>query len=129
MDRTATLLRRTLLCAVLACPLALYSLPAAWGLRALWALLIMPRGPAAPALWRQRQTPWAGLRRAMVSLTPALAAEAALYRLSAAPAFHALTALTGVLIQAVLILRAQKTGGRHLAVCLISIAVFIACTR
>ena len=129
MDRTATLLRRTLLCAVLACPLALYSLPAAWGLRALWALLVLPWGRAAPALWRQRQTPRAGLRRALVTLTPALAAEAALYRLSAAPAFHTLTALTGVLIQADLLLRAQKPGRRHLAACLISIAVFIACTR
>ena len=122
MDRTARMLRRTLLCAVLACPLAVWRLEAAWIAQGIISFL-----PAKeqPGLWYQNPSP--GRRwRALLAFCPALALQAALAKGTDMPV---LIALTGVLAQAGLLLRMQKTGRRSLAACLISVAVFIACRR
>lgn len=133
MDRTAYLLRRTLLCAVFACPLAAVSLPAAWIAQGVWMGLALSDMPAAPVLWTRPARPFAPLLRGLAALCPALAAEAALGRLWAGSAFAgvagSLTILTGILMQAALIRHVQKPGRRHLAACLVCALTFIACTR
>ena len=116
------MLRRTLLCAVLACPLAAWRLEAAWSLQAIFAFISYRE---EPALWFAARASNTRLR-GIITLLPSLALQAGLMKIAHWPV---LIALTGILAQASLILRAQKPGRRSLAACLISLLVFIACTR
>ena len=116
------MLRRTLLCAVLACPLAIWRLEAAWLLQGVFSLVPIKE---QRSLWYKKTA--AGYRlRSLIAFFPALALQAALTGMTNQPV---LIALTGILAQASLILGIQKTGRRSLAACLISIAVFIAYRR
>ena len=113
MDRTSRMLRRTLLCAVFACPLALWRLDAALLLQGLWTALLVAPVPAVPALWAKgRRSPRAALRRAIWALLPALLLAAVLDALTRPllspflrPAARALAALSGLVAQAGLIYR------------------------
>ena len=132
------MLRRTLLCAVFTCPAAWLRLPAAQGLQALLTLLwAMPRRTALP-LWRPAGGGFgAGTGRAVFALCLSLALSAALGRaaswLAPPPPLdgwaRALCQLSGCMAQAYLILRVQRTGRRHYALCPMALALFIACTR
>ena len=122
MDRTARMLRRTLLCAVLACPLAIGQLEAAWIAQLIFSVFPIKeqRGP-----W-YKKTSFPHRWRGVIVLFPSLALQAALATITDQ---GVLIALTGILTQASLILGMQKTGRRSLAACLISLLVFIACMR
>lgn len=108
MGRRARMLRRTLLCAVFACPLAMQRPRAALALLAAWTLLaVLPApGPALP--WaKSRRSPRASRRRVLMGLICALALAAALPALAQfflppdrLPAARALALLSGILAQA-----------------------------
>ena len=134
------MLRRTLLCAVFACPLALWRLLPAFAFQALYTLCFVTPRHAHRALWpRFSRGPGVGWGRAALALCVGLGAASALHmtltRLPIAPhpglsaALRALCVLTGCLLQAQIILRVQRTGRRHYAACLCALAVFIACMQ
>ena len=115
MNRTVRMTRRTLLCAVFACPLAFFSLRAAFGLLAAWTLGTALALRAQPPLWAKGKREGAALRRALDALFPALAFCAALGVISTRllpqalhPAARALAALGGCLLQAALLLRPMR---------------------
>ena len=136
MNRTVRMLRRTLLCAVFACPLAAWKMLPAFCFQALYTLIWVPRLPVRP-LWAGASGGFsAGLGRAAFSLCMALAGGSIawalclrLLPLPLAPLFGALCLLTGILCQATLIWHVQRTGRRHYAACLFALALFIACMQ
>ena len=138
MDRTARMLRRTLLCAVFACPLAIVCLPAAYACQALFALTWSLSRRGALRLWHtgpQKGHIW---RRLLFALCQGLGCSALLHALlrralSLRPPLsglmQAVCLLTSLLIQATLILRIQQAGRLHIAACLPALLVFIACMQ
>ena len=112
------MLRRTLLCAVLACPLAAVRLPLALALQAVWSL-----GSA----WLHPKTAWYArtrnkglMRRTAFSLCGAFACAGAAYSLCLtvlgpenAPIYQTLSFLSGLMAQASLLERAKKAGRRR----------------
>ena len=128
------MLRRTLLCAVLACPLAAGRLPWALALQAVWSLGSAQLCPEST--WYAPVRKKTLRRRVLFSVCAACACTAAAYKLcaalfspAAAPLYQALSFVTGALLQAFLLLRVQKAGRRHLLACLPLLAIFIAYTR
>ena len=131
MDKTTLMLRRTLLCAVLVCPLAVFRPGLALAAQAVWSLA--PFGKTHPPRWyKGRETPlWL---RVLPPLCAGLLLGLILLRLcrEALPAPLArfgspLCLLSGLLLQAYLILRRPKAGGRRAALCLL--LLLIACTQ
>lgn len=118
----ARMLRRTLLCAVLACPLAAWRLEAAWIAQLIFSVIPVKEQRSSWYKKASFQERWRGL----IALCPAVALQAALAGITDQ---RVLITLTGSLAQASLLLRMKKTGRRSLAACLISLLVFIAYTR
>ena len=138
MDRTVRMTRRTLLCAVFACPLAFWSLPAALLCQLMFTLTCLLPHHRQKKLWAKPSGGFrAGLGRALYALCLAAALTALLHfaakrcSLSTAimPVFRILSMLSGILLQASLIYRTKRTGRLHLAACLPAMLLFIACTR
>ena len=134
MNRTALLLRRTLLCAVLACPLAAWRLLPALALQGIYA--VSAAGSSGTVSPRWYSPGKASFPRAAFPLCGAFAFVGILRRLLSpvfsapfAPYFRILCALSGILLQCALILRVQKAGKRHLAACLPLLYVFTSCMR
>ena len=134
MNRTALLLRRKLLCAVLACPLAAWQLIPALALQGVYSMLAAGLPGALSNRWYSPESPL--LPRAAFPLCGAYAFVGLLRRLLSpsfpapfAPYFRALCVLSGILLQCALILRAQKAGKRHLAACLPLLYIFTVCMR
>lgn len=130
MNRTALLLRRTLLCAVLACPLSYIGFIPALILHGLWSL----RPPAPPRQWYGGRA--ASFLRPFYAYCGSLAVLGLLRRaLSFAfpgglsPLLRVFCVLTALLAQCTLILRKQKADKRRLAVCPLLLLTFIACMR
>lgn len=130
------MLRRTLLCAVFACPLALWKLLPALAFQAVYTLLWVPPRRARFAWAGASGGLSAGLGRAAFALCQGLALSAAARALcarllpaAALPAASALCLLTGILCQAALIWRIQRAGRPHYAACLPALALFIACMQ
>lgn len=136
MDRTARMMRRTLLCAVFACPLAAWKISYALFLQAAW-VCVLAGGASAPFLWaRARRGFHTGPGRALFALGIALGVQALLHLplslplfFFAAPALRVLISFTGVLLQSALIYRTRKAGRLHYAACLLSLCLFIVCMR
>lgn len=134
MDRTVRMLRRTLLCAVFACPLAAWQLLPAQVFQALYSLLSALFGREQSALWLHRENRFSTLwGRTVFTLCLSLACSAGLYRMirlvGEGPAPRALCMLTGLLVQSALFARVKRAGKRHLAACLPALSLFIACMR
>ncbi len=134
MDRTAFLLRRTLLCAFFACPLSFAGLVPALILHGLWSAAVSALPPCAAKRWYSgRRRP--DYSRAALAYGFFIAACLLPYSLSSAyfapfaPLFRMLCVLTGILTQCAALLWIQKAGKRPLAACLLLLSVLIACTR
>ena len=133
MNRTAHLLRRTLLCAVFACPLAAACFPCALALMASAALAASGTAFRAPWYTGNRG---GGARRAIPPLIAGLTLAAALRKGCAlllpaglAAWYLPLCALSGLLAQAALLLNAKKTGRRRILACLPLLLLFSVCMR
>ena len=133
MARTAYLLRRTLLCAVFACPLAAVCFPCAAALTAVCTLTAA--GTCARVPWYSGPRR-GGASRAALPLCAGLALAAGLRRacLPLLPAgferlYLPLCMLSGLLLQGSLLLRSQKRGGRRLFACLPLLLLFTVCMR
>lgn len=135
MDRTIRLMRRTLLCAVFACPLAIFSLWLSFLCQFLFLLSAYWPVKADRPLWAGASPSFAkGVGRLLFAFSLSFAAAAALYRIGLLLAFPALPlrlmcALTALLIQGEVCLRVQKTGKRALAACLFLLLFTIVCMQ
>ena len=136
MDRTARMMRRTLLCAVFACPLALWRYDAAVMMQSLFVFLLL-YGRKPPVQWAHARRGFhAGLGRAIFGLCMGLMLSGVLQKstvLCGSAALQAwirvLSVLSGLLLQCVLLYRIRITGKLHYAACLFALFVFIACMR
>lgn len=130
------MMRRTLLCAVFACPLALWRYDVAVMMQSLFVFLLL-YGRKPPVQWaRARRGFHAGLGRAIFGLCMGLMLSVILQKstvLCASAALQAwirvLSVLSGLLLQCVLLYRIRITGKLHYAACLFALFVFIACMR
>ena len=136
MNRTLRMMRRTLLCAVFACPLAFFHPAAArlvWGAFAA-SLCFMP---AAQPLWVQKKRPSAG--RAACSFLYALFLSAAcslafqllfprMHPLTKS-LLHMLSTLTGLSLQCAFLPRLHRTGKLHYIAAALCLLGFIVCMR
>lgn len=138
MDRTVRMMRRTLLCAVFACPLACFSLPAALLCQLLFTLTVFLPPRRQKKLWAKSAAGFhAGLGRGLYALCLAISLSAlshAAVRLLAfddfwQPVWRVLSVLTGILLQTSLIYHVKRAGKRHYAACLPALFLFIVCMR
>lgn len=138
MDRTIRLMRRTLQCAVFACPLALLSPWLAAATQLIWTVHTALFLPVTAPLWKKRQdSPAALIGRAL------LPCAAALF-LSGIPHYvllllfprmhdlthllmHALTALSSILLQSVLQYHLPYFRREHVYIALACLLLFIVC--
>lgn len=140
MDRTIRLMRRTLQCAALACPLSLLSPWLAAGVQILWTLHAALYMPITAPLWSHRHTsPAATLQRTVLPCSAALFLSTLpqLVLLFLFPnmhvltklLMHALTALTSILLQSILIYRLPHYRREHSFLSLNFFLLFIVCMQ
>jgi len=140
MNRTYLLTRRTLLCAVFACPLALLSPWLSAGCQLLFTLYAAAFLPVAQTLWKKRQvSPAAQMRRVLFPCTGALfLGHFPLFLLLAFfPNIHILTrqllqffsCLSALLLQCALLRLFSFERREHPYFALICLIFFIVCMR
>lgn len=130
------MMRRTLLCAVFACPLALWRYDAAVMLQSLFVLFLL-YGRKPPVQWAHARHGFhVGLGRAVFGLCMGLMLSGILQKSTALCGSAALQAwirvlsvLSGLLLQCALLHCTRTTGKLHYAACLFALFVFIACMR
>jgi len=139
MNRSVLWMRRTLQCAVFACPVALLSSSLSALLQLIWSLFYILPTPIAAPIWKKRQdAPAALMLRILFSCSAALAISRlpALLILLLFPNIHFLslmlvrflTASSGILLQSYLIgILPRDQQKAPLSIC-IFLMIFIFCT-
>lgn len=140
MDRTIRLMRRTLSCAALSCPLALLSPWLSAAVQILWTAFAALYTPFTAPLWRRRlDTPFFSLQRALLPCAAALffSTLPRLILLTIFPDMHfatrllmqLLTALSSILLQSILIYHLPHYRKEHSFLSLSCFLLFIVCMQ